>query len=565
MNPSPGEATARRWGPWIVLAASLVLLLPGISELPLLDRDEPRFATATREMLERPDWVIPWFNDQYRFDKPPLIYWMMMPFYALGGAVEWAARLPGVLASAAAALGIFTFGRLFHSARSGLGASLAFLTCLQMQIHGRLALADMPMVAGVLFAFLGAARLLLVPGLSRRAQWGWFWVLWLSLSVSFLAKGPVGLFVLVLALALFRLLAGRGYPWGRLRPLRGLLVFLVPIAAWGLPALVRTDGLYWDVGMGYHVIERGTDAFNERITLPFFYFLSVLLSLFPWMAGLWIAVRRVRREWGRPLTRFLLAWFVSPVILFSFYATQLPHYILPGFPAFFLLLFARPRLPDARGLRTAWQRWYLRVAVVLLGVLGVGGGVLLATAGPGRGLGLAVLGLAGLGTGLLFLRTGIARQAGAPLLAGLVLLLGGSWLFADRMRADHLSRQLAPALAGETPGRAAEGARAYGFQEPSLVFYGGSGIEFGKRIRPEDLPLSTDGPVVVERREYRFDDLLGQWLEKLAGSRETYVPSGEEELPEGAFPPDRWRKETLAGFNPARTSWVEVEVYRPRP
>ena len=63
-----------------------------------MDRDEPRFAHATVEMMERDSWTIPYFNGAYRFDKPPLTYWWMRLHYALLGVNELAARLHSVVA-----------------------------------------------------------------------------------------------------------------------------------------------------------------------------------------------------------------------------------------------------------------------------------------------------------------------------------------------------------------------------------------------------------------------------------------------------------------------------------
>src|SRR5581483_11208190 len=59
-----------------LFACSLALHLCGTWILPLVDRDEPRFAEAAREMRQRGDWVLPTFNDQPRYDKPPLTYWL---------------------------------------------------------------------------------------------------------------------------------------------------------------------------------------------------------------------------------------------------------------------------------------------------------------------------------------------------------------------------------------------------------------------------------------------------------------------------------------------------------
>ena len=71
---------------------TLAMLLPGTGTLPLIDRDEPRFAQATVEMIARHDWIVPTFNGNDRFDKPILTYWLMRAGYAVCGVGEWGAR-----------------------------------------------------------------------------------------------------------------------------------------------------------------------------------------------------------------------------------------------------------------------------------------------------------------------------------------------------------------------------------------------------------------------------------------------------------------------------------------
>jgi len=66
----------------------------GTWNLPLVDRDEPRFAEASREMMERGDYVIPHFNNHFRFDKPPLTYWAQVASYKIFGENDFAARFP---------------------------------------------------------------------------------------------------------------------------------------------------------------------------------------------------------------------------------------------------------------------------------------------------------------------------------------------------------------------------------------------------------------------------------------------------------------------------------------
>jgi len=58
--------------------------------MPLMDRDEPRFARATVEMLERSDMVIPWFNGIPVRQTAADLLWMM-PHFRIFGICEFGA------------------------------------------------------------------------------------------------------------------------------------------------------------------------------------------------------------------------------------------------------------------------------------------------------------------------------------------------------------------------------------------------------------------------------------------------------------------------------------------
>ena len=74
-----------------IFLGCLLFHLAGTWSLPLVDRDEPRFAEASREMIERGDYVVPYFNNRYRFDKPPLTYWCQVASYRVFGENAFAA------------------------------------------------------------------------------------------------------------------------------------------------------------------------------------------------------------------------------------------------------------------------------------------------------------------------------------------------------------------------------------------------------------------------------------------------------------------------------------------
>src|SRR5215813_5301438 len=59
-----------------LLAMSLVCFLPGFFNIAPIDRDEPRFAQATKQMIESGDYVDIRFQDEVRYKKPVGIYWL---------------------------------------------------------------------------------------------------------------------------------------------------------------------------------------------------------------------------------------------------------------------------------------------------------------------------------------------------------------------------------------------------------------------------------------------------------------------------------------------------------
>src|SRR5882762_7832249 len=97
------------WRPYALLAAlCLLLYLPGIASIPPLDRDEARFAQATRQMLETGDFLRIRFQDEARNKKPAGVYWLqaaaVSAFSTAAATAIWPYRLPSLLGGIAAVL-----------------------------------------------------------------------------------------------------------------------------------------------------------------------------------------------------------------------------------------------------------------------------------------------------------------------------------------------------------------------------------------------------------------------------------------------------------------------------
>src|SRR5581483_4902310 len=95
----------------------LALYVPGLAAIPPLDRDEARFAQATRQMLETRDFLRIRFQDEARNKKPAGIYWLqaaaVAAFSTADSTAMWPYRLPSLVGATAAVLMLFAFGRLF--------------------------------------------------------------------------------------------------------------------------------------------------------------------------------------------------------------------------------------------------------------------------------------------------------------------------------------------------------------------------------------------------------------------------------------------------------------------
>jgi hypothetical protein len=124
-----------------------------------------------------------------------------------------------------------------------------------------------------------------------------------------------------------------------------MILMLGIVALWSAPALLRTHGEFFRVGIGHHVVERSLVAMEGHggksagwylLTLPF-YFVTVFISFFPWSIKLPWLTKRLRSQ--RDATdNYLIAGSAIIFLIFTLLKTKLPHYPLPAFPLLALLL-----------------------------------------------------------------------------------------------------------------------------------------------------------------------------------------------------------------------------------
>ncbi|MFM7427712.1 MAG: ArnT family glycosyltransferase [Elainella sp.] len=336
---------------WLGLIAGVALWW-NLGSTGLLDETEPLFAEAARQMWKTGDWVTPYFNGNTRFDKPPLVYWLMAVGYQFIGPNEWAVRLPSALAATGLAIFVFLTLRRFGFSRPAqhgffqpvpkvladpqidrrslaktlvaawIGAALTVLN-LQIMAWGRIGVSDMLlsgcMGAGLLAYFWGYA--LSEPSgsnqavdqpeqpqpehldqpqskqpNSRRVQADrWYLASVIFLALAVLAKGPVGVVLPIGIIAAFLLYTGNlrdGLT--ELRLGRAALVFFAITLPWYVLVIWANGEAYIESFFGYHNVERFTRVVNSHWAPIWFYLVVVPLGFLPWSVYLPIAIARLR-------------------------------------------------------------------------------------------------------------------------------------------------------------------------------------------------------------------------------------------------------------------------------
>ena len=322
-------------------------------------------------MIQRADYVVPYFNNQLRLDKPPLAYWAQVASYRIFGESDFSARFPSAIAAALIALVIFVWGCRIGAASVGWWAAIIFTFSLQTFVHAKAAVADMWLVLFMTLAHWSGYELLQRPtlnaqrstanqGAARPAvapyhQTRWWLTFYFSLAFGFLAKGPIA-WLPLLTVGVTIILARDWQLARHLKFLRGILLMLAVVALWGIPALIRTHGEFFAIGIGRHVISRslatmeghGASSFGIYLLLLPFYFVTIFVTFFPWSIKLPWLIRQLWRQKKAGITdpgysrnqldNYLLTGIAIIFVIFTLVATKLPHYTLPAFPLLALLL-----------------------------------------------------------------------------------------------------------------------------------------------------------------------------------------------------------------------------------
>jgi 4-amino-4-deoxy-L-arabinose transferase-like glycosyltransferase len=366
-----------------LVVCGCLLFLPGFFTISPIDRDEARFAQATKQMVETGDFVDIRFQDEVRYKKPVGIYWLQALSVEAASAMGlpraqlriWLYRIPSLIGAIGAVLLTYWAALAFVTRRGAIFAALILCSSVLLGVEARLAKTDAMLLLTVVAAMGAMARVYLSWQRGEdpdRPPWSWPAIFWTALAGSILLKGPFLLMIIGLTIATLAIL-DRSASWlWRLRPVWGVMWLLVLVLPWFI-------AIFWRAGDAFFVDSIGGDMLSKLAAQeshgapPGVYLLLFWATFWPGapLAGLAApAVWRARRE---PGAQYLLAWLVPSWIVFELVLTKLPHYVLPLYPAIAILTAGAL---ERRVLSRSWlmrgAAWWFAIPAVISLVVVIG-------------------------------------------------------------------------------------------------------------------------------------------------------------------------------------------------
>ncbi|ALK09486.1 ArnT family glycosyltransferase [Blastochloris viridis] len=367
MNLVDAATASHRRAIALLVALAVLCFAPGFFSLPPVDRDEARFAQATKQMLEGGDYVDIRFQTEARHKKPVGIYWLQAGVVSVAEAVGipeartqiWLYRIPSLIGAIGGVLLTYWTALAFVSRRWAVVAAAMLASCVLLGVEARLAKTD-----AMLFLTIMAAQGALAHAFCRRVAWSGRerWLIpatfWTALAAGVLLKGPIILMVVGLTVLGTGLIT-KSWRWlGALRPAFGLPWALLLILPWFVAITLKTQGAFFGEAVGHDMLGKIAAGQEKHWGPPGFYLVAFWVTFWPAAPMVLFAAPATWRDRFDPKVMFLLAWVVPAWLIFEMVPTKLPHYVLPLFPA--LAILAVRALE--RGAVEPAARWWTRGA-----------------------------------------------------------------------------------------------------------------------------------------------------------------------------------------------------------
>ena len=316
----------------VLLTFSLLVFIPGISSIPPLDRDESRFAQASKQMIETGDYIDIRFQETPRYKKPAGAYWIQAAAVNILSPDKlnsiWAYRIPSLLASLAAVILTYAIACLFIKKQAALFSGILLASSFLVNAEAHMAKTDALLLISLLITQYGLAKT--YKGDMSFLSWLYFWG---GLGFGILLKGPVVPVIIALTIVALWCFDRNLNLIKQLRPMTGILIAAAISLPWIIAVQISSSGAFLKKSIGVDLLPKLMGGVESHGMPPGYYLLMLMIAFWPSSLLLWPSLIHFIKAKKDIFFKYIIAWLVPAWIMLEIVPTKLPHYVLPLYPA----------------------------------------------------------------------------------------------------------------------------------------------------------------------------------------------------------------------------------------
>ena len=342
-----GEQILKKWQIMLLISIFCLPFFINLGSNSLWDGNEGFYAEPAREVLESGNFLIPTYNYEPRFKKPPLATWIITGSYYTFGVSEFAERFPMAIAAILIICITYSLGKLIGDESLGLNSALVLATMLKFMVYSRQYAGDIFLTLFFSLSILYFARAMLEGGGKRYTYYKL--IAYVSMGLGMLDKGVVAVVVPMTIIGLFILLVRR---WNLIKLLfspTGYLLTLVIGASWYTMMYWRYGWEFIQVNIINETVKRYvTDELGAR---AIYYYVGVYFSeTLPWSIFIIPAIIYWIKWWQKEKASFskdqlkaflpllTLVWFIFVFVFYSLAIGKRAVYLAGFYPAAAILI-----------------------------------------------------------------------------------------------------------------------------------------------------------------------------------------------------------------------------------
>ena len=312
----------------LVIVLCLFTFFVNNAALPSDIMEERNLVTA-REIVAEGNWLVPTMNGELRLEKPPLPTWIAAAIEVVAPDNLTVQRSAAGIMGTIWVIFLFLFAKFISGKDSyALTSVIIFITCYNIVTMGRSATWDIYCHAFMMGAIYFLARGLLDTSPSASKHWlKWFSLSGILMGLSFLSKGPVSFYALLLPFLIAAIGVGRPRMKGKWKYVALMIVLCLAISTWWYVYL-----MFFHHNAAVTAVNQESGAWANHNVRPWWYYWRFFAETGVWALLLLSAL--ALPFWKKRVTiksSYLISfvWTLSALVLLSLMPEKKMRYLLP--------------------------------------------------------------------------------------------------------------------------------------------------------------------------------------------------------------------------------------------